>query len=216
MAPFSAPHTPCCFCRWMLQSAHSTSLSAEPSPFLLSITVLLPRVGVKAVTHLDAHAYRTAVDTDADRCRKRAAGLTCVDRIKLKCSCVDGRNQSAGVQNIACQESPRESFFVGPPRDPAYTSLHRQRKPDIDHLSTSHHPPPLLLTPPSNHAPFNPNPISDTGPGKRERRAGDRHEMWHEMQKRSPSDTYRRLSLPAKPTVWLTSGMPCRTRGSCS
>lgn len=51
----------------------------------------------------------------------------------------------------------------------------------------------LRLAPPST-----PNPINDTGPGKRERRAGDRHEMWHEMQKRSPSDTqsgaHRRLS----------------------
>ena len=44
----------------------------------------------------------------------------------------------------------------------------------------------LRLAPPST---LHPNPINDTGPGKRERRAGDRHEMWHEMQKRSPSDT---------------------------
>lgn len=59
------------------------------------------------------------------------------------------------VQNIACQESPRERFFVGPPRDPAYPSLHRQRKPDIDHLSTGRHPPPprALLTPPSTQTP---------------------------------------------------------------
>lgn len=50
-------------------------------------------------------------------------------------------------------------------------------------------------TNPSNPHPLpstlRPKPINDTGAGKRERRAGDRHEMWHEMQKWSPSDTHR-------------------------
>ena len=45
-------------------------------------------------------------------------------------------------------------LLVGPPHDPAYPSLHRQRKPDIDHLSTGCRPPPhTLLTPPSTQTP---------------------------------------------------------------
>lgn len=48
LCTLASAHTPRCFCHWMLWSAHSASLSAETSPFLLlSITVLLPRVGGK-------------------------------------------------------------------------------------------------------------------------------------------------------------------------
>ncbi len=55
----ASAHAACSFCRWMLWSAHSASLSAEPSPFLLlSITILLPRVGGKAPAHLNAHDTR--------------------------------------------------------------------------------------------------------------------------------------------------------------
>lgn len=65
------------FCRWMHWSANSASLSAEPSPFLLlSITVLLPRVGGKAPSHTWMHKHthaeidaqqHTLVDKDADK-----------------------------------------------------------------------------------------------------------------------------------------------------
>ena len=126
----------------------------------------------------------------------------------------------AWLNNIACQESPREipfSFFLflwaQHVTQPTPASID-----SVSQTSTTYLPAATLLlrlAPPST-----PNPINDTGPGKRERRAGDRHEMWHEMQKRSPSDTqsgvHRRFSLAAEPTVWLTSGMPRRTGGSCS
>lgn len=50
LCTLSSAHTPRSLCRWMPWSAHSASLSAEPSTFLLlSITVSLPRVGGKAL-----------------------------------------------------------------------------------------------------------------------------------------------------------------------
>lgn len=69
----------------MLWSAHSASLSAEPSPFLLlSITVLQPRVGGEALSHTWMHTHThgerkhhsALTDTDADRCTKCATQLT--------------------------------------------------------------------------------------------------------------------------------------------
>lgn len=75
-------------------------------------------------------------------------------------------------------------LFVGPPRDPAYTD-------GVSQTSTTYLPATTLHPPPRPpHSTLHPNPINDTGPGKRERRVGDRHEMWHEMQKQSPSDTH--------------------------
>lgn len=59
-------------------------------------------------------------------------------------------------KTLRAKNHPGRSFCAPPPRDPTYPSLHRQHKPDIDHLSTGRHPPPsphTLLTPPSTETP---------------------------------------------------------------
>lgn len=167
LCTLASAHTPrYFFCRWMLRSAHSASLSAEPSPFPSVVNNHIASEGgwerhwdTLERTHTQVENTQRHMDTG--RCTRCIIQLThgqaksgwkpeeysfsmcvCVWMYSRVCVC-------AWLNNIACQESPREipfsfSFFhfVGPARDPAYPSLHQQRKPDIDHLSTGRHPPP--------------------------------------------------------------------------
>ncbi|CAB1458332.1 unnamed protein product [Pleuronectes platessa] len=156
-----------------------------------------------------------------ERCRKEKGRNKIEESRSLSTGCVSMQSSKHRVPRIT-----QGDLFVGPARDlqPTPTYIDSKSQTSTTYVLAAHSSLLLLLrllllllTPPSTQ-----DPINDTGPGKRERRAGDRHELWHEMQKRSPSDVHtrvrahRRLSLPAKSTVWLTPGVPRRTRGSCS
>lgn len=119
---------------------------------LLSITVLLLRVGGKALNHTwmhmhmctqentqqhtSTHEYRqvhkmhNTVHTclpESGRNSKNSVSTSCV----CVCACVTLKHSVPRI-------TQRDRFFVGPAHD--YPSLHRQ--PDNDHLSTGRHPPP--------------------------------------------------------------------------
>lgn len=101
-------------------------------------------------------------------------------------------------------------------------SRHGQSEPDINHLSFSHQP----HHPSISNTFSTRNPTNDIRPGKRERKPGNRHYMWHEIIKQdlTESQTHNTdLSYafqPRRGCGWLLAGhmglRPEPTGGTCS
>lgn len=173
------------------------SLDALVSTFCLFVcrTFTFPSVVNNCVTtkggwkstepHLDAQfkTQHTLTDIDINRCTMQLSHVQSGWKLKNRSFLCHPMSEVGAVfmQTSRAKNHPDISFCMPtmwPTLPPAYISNVRQ--------TSLIYRPPSSLHPPSLH----PNPINDTGPGKRERRAGDRHEMWHEMQKRSPTDTH--------------------------
>lgn len=158
-------------------------------------------------TTLQAHTQRleaTHQQTGAENAQRSSHMPVWIKKIQLR---VRKRTvQAVRVQNIACKESPREIFIL---TGRAHPNLHQQRKPDIDHLSR---PSPSPSSSPSPPRCLHPPPTAHRRHGARQ--AWERR--WRQTRNVARDAEMEPLSLLAEPTVWLTSGIPCRTRSSCS
>lgn len=131
----------------MLWSAHSASLSAEPSPFLLlSITVLLPRVGGKAQSHTWMHSLKhTLTDIDINRCTMQLSHVQSGWKLKNRSFLCHPMSEVGAVfmQTSRAKNHPDISFCMPTmwPTLPPPTSAMYARH----HLSTGHPPPYTLL-----------------------------------------------------------------------
>lgn len=101
-------------------------------------------------------------------------------------------------------------------------SRHGQSEPDLNYLSFSHqHPHPSI-----SNTFYTRNSTNDTRPGKRERKPGNRHYMWHEKTKQNLTESQTHnteMSYAFQPRWgcgWLLAGhveiRPEQTGGTCS